>query len=249
MANIVFVAPHLDDVALSCGASVAKLARDSRVQIATVFAGFPQSELSSFAQFQHARWRLADGEAVQSRHKEDTAATAALGEGAWLTWFQYRDAIYRDPAYASDDALFGPVLESDTSLFRSIARDLDAASDAEYFVPLGIGGHVDHVIVNRAARFLALSGAIVWGYADLPYALDDDALAATLDALGGDEIREIALDEEALERRWDAVTCYASQLPVLFRDIPEPRAALEAFAGRWSTGGPVDRFWRIRPAG
>lgn len=249
MAKLVFVAPHLDDVALSCGASVAKLARGSRIQIVTVFAKIPSRKLTSFAEFQHRRWQLPEGEAVQSRHKEDTLATAALGERAWLSWLQYLDAIYRDPAYSSDDALFGRVLESDMSLIRAIAHDLDQGSDAEYFVPLGVGGHVDHVLVNRAARLLALSGATVWGYADLPYALDDDALAATLDQMEGDEIRDIALDDEALQRRWDAVSCYASQLPVLFRDIPEPRAAMEAFAHRWSTAGPVDRFWRIRPAG
>ena len=228
---------------------MAKFARDIDVEIVTVFAGMPEGELSPFARFQHERWRLADSSAVQSRHREDTRAARALGEQVRTSWLPYLDAIYRDSRYASDDMLFGCVLESDTSLIRAIADDLDQGSGTEYFVPLGVGGHVDHVIVNRAARFLALAGAPVWGYADLPYALDRNALMGKLRELDSDEIRDVALDAEAIERRWNAVSCYGSQLPVLFRDLAEPRLQFEEFANQWMADRPVDRFWRIRPAG
>ena len=37
MSTTLFLSPHLDDVAFSCGATVAKLARDGRAVVATMF--------------------------------------------------------------------------------------------------------------------------------------------------------------------------------------------------------------------
>src|SRR5438876_1587513 len=79
--NHVFVEPHFDDVALSCGGTVHALAsRGERVLVVTVFAGNPGvgTRVTDFAAGQHARW----GDAldpIAARLAEQEAAMAVLG--------------------------------------------------------------------------------------------------------------------------------------------------------------------------
>ena len=54
--------------------------------------------------------------------------------------------------------------------------------------------------------------------------------------------------EDALARKLDAVACYASQLPVIFRFTDDFRAALAAYARGLHPGGvAVERFWPVLP--
>src|SRR5579883_373196 len=116
-----FVSPHFDDVALSCGGTVAREARDGRALVVTVFAGEPADTLTSFAEFQHRRWGALD-DAVATRRREDRAAMEALG--ADYHWLDFPDAIYRGDLYRSDEDLFGSVKAPDEPLQQTIAAAL-----------------------------------------------------------------------------------------------------------------------------
>src|SRR4051794_35360271 len=91
----VYVAPHYDDVALSCGGTVAMDARTGAPLIVTVFAGQPDGSLSAFAHLQHAQWGVSEAEVIAQRRREDACAAAALGASVATRWLDFLDAIYR----------------------------------------------------------------------------------------------------------------------------------------------------------
>src|SRR3954454_9837392 len=78
----IFLSPHYDDVALSCGGTVARLAENGQTPvIVTIFAGAILDELlTEFATWKHARWGIEHVDDVQAqRQAEDLAAGAMLG--------------------------------------------------------------------------------------------------------------------------------------------------------------------------
>ncbi len=242
----VFVSPHLDDVILSCGGTVARAARVGRPTIVTVFAGIPDGDMNDFARFQHDRWQLDHESAVASRRREDEQAAKCISENVQVQWLDYLDAIYRDPGYGSEDAIFGPILPGDILLAERIHADLAKLPSRRFVIPMGSGNHVDHQIVREAGLMLLADGAEVWGYVEVPYALDSDRRNAALQNNDFDEVAQVPLDEEALSRKLKAVSKYKSQLPVLFRGRGQPDVELEGFARELGNGRAIEMLWRLR---
>jgi len=147
----IYLSPHFDDVALSCGGLVwEQVRKGDRVSIWTVCGGEPpDGELSSFAQELHARWQTGQN-APASRRSEDNASCQRLG--ARWRFFSLPDCIYRrDPAsgefmYASETALNGDLHPGDFQTIDRLRDVLQQALPPEAVVvcPLGLGRHVDH---------------------------------------------------------------------------------------------------------
>ncbi|HET9495537.1 MAG TPA: PIG-L family deacetylase, partial [Chloroflexia bacterium] len=170
---VLFVSPHFDDIALSCGAIAARLSRaGARCIGLTVFASpAPQSiELSPFARELHDKWEQAAGTTVEAinevRRAEEQAAMRLMGlEPGWL---DFPDAPYRRSAegrafYTSDEQLFGrPAPEERRDLVPRIADEIrrvaaeagGAMGRVRVYAPLGVGMHVDHQLTFAAARRL-----------------------------------------------------------------------------------------------
>jgi LmbE family N-acetylglucosaminyl deacetylase len=244
----VFVAPHPDDVALSCGGTVVTVARGSAPLVVTVFAGQPDERLTDFARAQHAGWGLTDTEVAAERRNEDRCAAAALGESVQTVWLDELDAIYRDAAYSSDAALFGKLVPADLERVDGLAETLAAFDAVEYVVPLAVGTHVDHQLLFRAGRRLAANGHVVWAYADVPYVLVPRTLDARLSTGAVREVRVTYLDDDAFERKCRAIECYASQLPVIFRDHGDFRVVLDDYARSVGGGRRAEVCWRVMPS-
>lgn len=221
-------------------------ARSSAPLIVTVFAGEPLGGASEFAAFQHERWGLNAETVTQVRRDEDLCAALALGASVRTVWLEFLDAIYRDERYSSDNQLFSRILD-DECLVEEVAASLATLDGDEYVVPLGIGNHVDHQITFQAGQRLASEGASVWAYADVPYALSSGIEVNPSHLECDTDPRLVTLDDEAQARRWDAIECYASQLPVIFRHLGDPRVALEAFGVRVGHGAVAEAFWRVLP--
>ena len=88
----IFLSPHFDDIALSCGGMAARLSRmGARCLGVTVFAA-PAPDggvLSPFAEELHGKWRGASGQTIAAinevRREEERAALRLLGlEPVWL---------------------------------------------------------------------------------------------------------------------------------------------------------------------
>ena len=248
----VFLAPHYDDVALSCGGTVAALADAGlRPLIVTGFGGAPTGPLSDFARFQHERWGLAPGAVLDARREEEACAAGRLG--AEHRWLDFPDAIYRGERYRSDPELFGELHPEDAGLADALCAAVEpllgGSGSAPYFVPLAVGGHVDHRIASDVGRRLAQAGREVWAYEDFPYAGDPagrEALAERARAVSDGDPRTRLLAPEQLERRVQAVLCYRSQLAVIFRHQGDPAESTRAYARAVGDGVAAERFWPVR---
>lgn len=243
--DAIFLSPHLDDVALSCGGRVYELAQSgARVLIATVTAGTPARAPSSFAQFQHTQWSLVE-DAVAARRQEDKAACGILG-AEWLHWDEL-DCIYRhdpvtgDPFYQSDADLFGAVASADAPLIARLADRIAALPAHDIlFAPLGLGNHVDHQLTRAAAeRAHIADGARLLYYEDYPYAQQTARFGTGKTARAQLTAHLFPLSVAAVTARIAAIVAYTSQLAMLFGSAETVAAQIEAFVS--ATGG--ERYW------
>jgi len=251
----IFVAPHLDDVALSCGGTVARHAcAGPRPLIVTVAAGVPDPASSS------AR----DARRAGRRRQEDATAAAILG--ATTRWLPYLDAVYR--GYGR--AVFGGS-RTEPDLTERIGRDLEQlrrdTGSVSVFLPLGIGDHIDHRLCASLHEPLRRAGADVWHYEDVPYVLRWTALANRIHAAHmALPCRSIAPSLEArftrmglvphvvdvtahMTRRLAAVACYKSQLAGLF-PRHDQNAQIRGYAARLVATHAAaygERFWTFGP--
>jgi LmbE family N-acetylglucosaminyl deacetylase len=234
----IYFSPHFDDAVLSSGAGIMlQQAMGQRVLIITVFGDMPPAglALSPFARQTHQKMGLPPDPrlAVGQRRAEDSAAAARLN--ADTLWLDYLDAIYRgQPAfYQSDEALFGDVHPGDFALDTELGREFIAIQEraplAAFYVPLGVGHHVDHQLCCSAGDRLAQRGANVKFYEDFPYVTRPGALEARLRELGGGMEPEYVEMSHLLTHKVEAAACYRSQLPQLFGDDQKMQEALATY--------------------
>ena len=241
-----YLAPHLDDAALSCGGQIYRQTqRGENVLVVTVAAGEPYTDIRSpFARLLHHHWGFTATEVVTRRRAEDRAACQRLGAET-LHW-TLPDAIYRlhpqshDPLYTSNDDIFGAVHPSEERLIVDLARFFSSLPDARRVVaPMAIGNHVDHQLVRTAAE--RVWGASLLYYEDYPYVQrDPQALERILQPTHQWRSYLITLSHSALVARIEAVGSYQSQISSLFNTSGQMEAAVTRHAAR--TGG--ERLWQ-----
>lgn len=245
-----FLAPHFDDVALSCGGEVARaVAAGSSAAIVTIFAAAPPPEmpLTPYARWHLAAWGAASvAEAFAARRGEDEAAATTLGASPVMLPFV--DGAFREDRYRSWDELRTRLAPADAALPAAvadtlIARDLIGPGTL-VTGPLAIGRHVDHQAVWAAMRLLAARGVRVRGYEDYPYAADAAEYRTRMAApdLAGAMAETVDISRW-LEAKVRAIGCYTSQLPSLFPDVPMPEA-VRSYGSLVAGGdGVAERFW------
>jgi LmbE family N-acetylglucosaminyl deacetylase len=246
----VYLSPHLDDAVLSCGGIIHQQAISSPPPLViTLFAGAPARDviLSSFAQFQHERW---GGQTVTRRWAEDQSALVTLG--ADYVRLNYPDCIYRGREhagewyYASEQALFGPVHPAELGLPAELAVSLTEFIPREWgttlYAPLAAGHHVDHQLTFAAALILKMQGWRVVCYEDYPYVEKEGALSQALTARRAATWQPIVvpLGETDLDAKIRAITCYESQIGVLFESVEQISERVRTYAQL--VGG--ERLWQ-----
>ncbi len=216
----IYISPHLDDAALSCGGLIREQTRaGTPVEIWTVLAGIPDlAELSDFAKVLHSVSGTGTAaETVALRRAEDQAAARIVGAKA--VHFDFHDCIYRRSPEGEwlYEGIFVPPHPAEADLPGEIARALAARLEPEDVVvcPLTIGGHVDHVTVRMAVERL---GRPLRYYADIPYLQKNWPSLLTFTGGLCSEVHPVS--EEGLRAWQESVEAYASQLGSLF-DPPE----------------------------
>jgi LmbE family N-acetylglucosaminyl deacetylase len=239
----VFLSPHFDDVALSCGGVAWELAqRCTRVAIWTVCGGeVPEGELSPFAEALHARWH-SGRDAPAQRKFEDLLSCERLGVSQRC--FSVPDCIYRrDPSsqefmYASETSLNGILQPGDFENIGVLQQEIhdNLERDATLVCPLGLGNHVDHQLTRITAEGLKRS---LWYYADFPYVLNQREQLAQLEGNGW--VSQVFTVSQAGLAAWmDSVAQHASQISTFWSSLNEMQ---QAIAGYWQEESGV-RLWR-----
>ncbi len=247
--DAIYLAPHLDDVALSCGGQVfLRCQAGESVLILTIMAGDTDKQggkataVSTFAQSLHDRWQLANN-IIAQRRAEDSRACQILGAD-YLHW-EIPDCIYRgEPGtavsyYGSEESLWGSIHPQENTLIDILAnRFASLPAHNTIISPLALGNHVDHQIVRKAAEHHF--GPNLCYYEDYPYAAAISEIKTTLQTEGiGWHNKTIPLTKAALEARYTAVAAYHSQLSTFFQDRADLESQISAYVEQ--VGG--ERIW------
>ena len=162
--EIVVLSPHPDDAALDCSDHIlAWKELGLQVSVVTVFTRLVTSSTEG-----PARDSLADLQRI--RIYEDNKAMSALG----VSWNQlgFVDAAFR---YDRENLRYSDVgrrrsTSNDQVLNVLIRTILSLRNQSVFVVPLGVGGHLDHILVREAAEG-AVDPTDLYYYVDYPYAL------------------------------------------------------------------------------
>lgn len=231
------IAPHLDDAVLSCGGQLAELtASGGRVVVVTTFTGSPAaSRLSDFARAFHRSCGLADDSAVVERRREDVIALARLS--AEHCHLGFEDAVYRPGVVDEEQDLFTAATDPDlvVAVERKVRALVKRLRPTALYCPLAIGDHVDHRIVRSAVD--RIPSVPIAYYEDIPYAIGA--------AVGGSDGHATLHVVDALnwQRKLDAVSCYVSQVRLLWGCARRMRTEVTAHARVVGGGRYAERSW------
>lgn len=237
--DYLFLSPHLDDVALSCGGFVWQItAAGQTALVATFFAGDPpRGALPPLAQKAHDLWGLHEN-VMGVRREEDVQACRTLGAD-YLHMGMF-DCVYRRhprsgaPLYPAQEDIFGAIHPADlhTSL-EELSRLVPALPPADQVVaPLGLGGHVDHQLVRIAVE--QSSAGPVCFYEDFPYCVGAKGCGPP-----STRFEVHALTRLVLEHKLCAILAYESQVEPVFSARENVRKRVTGYLHY--TGG--ERLW------
>lgn len=247
----VYLSPHLDDVALSCGGLLWEQTRAGEtVEVWSICAGEPPPGIvSPFAESLHERWET-PSLAWKHRRNEDLRSCSRLGASA--LHFAIPDCIYRRAQgdqvflYDSEESLWGPIHPAEAGLIESLADELAQAlqegpQPLQMVCPWTFGGHVDHRLTRAAAELLVLrgQGPWLWYYADYPYILKERALTDELQQQGLAEV-VFPVSGEGLIAWQDSIAEHASQISTFWPNLEAMRTAIRTYCEE--VGGV--RLWK-----
>jgi LmbE family N-acetylglucosaminyl deacetylase len=227
----IFLSPHFDDAALSCGGIIwEQVRRGAQVSIWTVCAAPPPAGgLSPFAEELHARWNTGP-QATEQRRQEDIASCARLGAAA--RHLDLHDCIYRrapngEYLYPSEESLNGGLQPLDQywidRLYQELKRDIPPR--ARLVCPLAIGNHVDHQLTRAAVERLPHR---LWYYADYPYVQrKPEQLQELLEQ--GWQTRHFRISVSGLAAWQASIAAHASQISTFWPTIPAMQEAIRSY--------------------
>ena len=228
----IYLSPHLDDAALSCGGLIwEQVQAGAQVSIWTICAGDPPDiPLSPFAESLHRRWQVSQ-DAAQERRLEDVLSCQRLG--ASFHHFTIPDCIYRQSAdrqnflYDSENAIFGPIHSDEACLIEKLSEEIASRLPvrASLVSPLALGGHVDHRLTRAAAEHL---GWHLWFYPDYPYVVKSEREIDWLRQDGWDSV-VYSISPAGLAAWQESIAAHASQISTFWPDLDAMRAAIKAY--------------------
>jgi LmbE family N-acetylglucosaminyl deacetylase len=257
-SGCVFLSPHYDDAALSCGGLLTRLSqRSAQVTMLTVFTADAANpdDTSPLAHTLRALWHTGHGqdEVYKVRAEEERGVCEALGFGS--AWLGFPEAPCRYPRMRTVDELVSPGydLRQDVAyaaLRERLGAELDAHRGACVFVPLGVG-HLDHLLVYAVVDDLITAGEVnhpVMYYEDYPYAARSGIAQRLAQVQSHTTMwpHTLALGD-ALRARFDLIQRYHSQMRMLFETESGAFDELNTYA--MSVGGgavPCERYWTSR---
>ena len=210
----------------------------------------------------------AAGETMAQRRLEDERF-AAFAEAS-IIWLDLPDAVFR--GYEGDDQLLGTPRADDPAPVDLLRREIARLEPQRIYLPLGIGGHVDHQLARDAgiallhdARRWVMPGpdysSMMAFYEDFPYAYwedfgrIEDMPGGTIPGLPADLslTAEFADVGDQLERKIRGIALYESQIERLFTDDRAMGGTVRTYAAKVAdlggvAGGAAERYWVTTPA-
>ena len=204
----------------------------------------------------------AAGDLMARRRLEDERF-AYFAEAA-VVFLDLPDAVFR--GYEGDEQLLGAPRADDTAPYDLLRREIARLEPQKVYLPLGVGGHVDHQLcrdvgvglLNESRRWVMpgpdYAGQVVF-YEDFPYSWWNEF--NRLEDLGGDVLATLPSEVsifptyadigDQIERKITGINLYESQIERLFdgpRDMGDAvRAYGKAMGVMGGVDGPAERYW------
>ncbi|WP_163785689.1 PIG-L deacetylase family protein [Myxococcus vastator] len=232
MSTALFLSPHLDDVAFSCGGTLARLkARGWTVALVTVFTRSVPHPTGFALACQTDKGLPPEVDYMVLRRQEDRDFAARMDVDA-LVWADLPEAPHR--GYDSAAALFTPPREDDGIGAEAVARLAPVVAGLRpdlVLAPQALGGHVDHVQVARLLPSLGEWASRTLWYRDTPYAVRQPGARPDPSLPAG--LRPVVVDVSAeLWRKVRGCTCYRTQVGFQFGGAEAVGPTLAAFQQR-----------------
>jgi LmbE family N-acetylglucosaminyl deacetylase len=184
---------------------------------------------------------------------------------ASIVFLDVADATFR--GYETEEEILGQPREGDIRLDSVLRREIERLEPQQVYLPLGVGGHVDHQLCREAGVDLLRSGdrwvmpgpdyaGTVVFYEDFPYALWNEF--GSIDQLGPDVFAGLpsgvslfpAFTDigDQIERKITGISLYESQVERLFDDKRQMADAVRSYGAALGALGDVsgaaERYWR-----
>ena len=200
---------------------------------------------------------------LMARRRLEDERYAYFAEAS-VVFLDLPDAVFR--GYEGDAELLGKPRVDDTAPFDLLRQEIARLEPQKVYVPLGVGGHVDHQLCRDAGLALLsegrrwvmpgteYTGKLVF-YEDFPYAhwnefgrleeLGPDVFAGLPDSVS--LFPTYADIGDQLERKIRGIALYESQIERLFdspRDMADAVRTYGATLGiLGEVDGPAERYW------
>ncbi len=258
----VFLSPHLDDAVLSCGGLIHQLVqRGEQVISITVMTGDPPDPLpdTPLVRDLHQRWQAGESP-YETRRQEDQYALQKLGvqqiQHLHLLDCPYRTDSTGQPLYTVNNHLFGRIHPDDPALFYQLPIPEGVSI---LYAPLGVGGHVDHLVVRHLVQQLPV-GLVVYYYEEYPYSASGGEARRITDGSSQQQVgaqavqtalkyfqqklqpRLTFLTEADLAAKTAAIACYESQISSFWDDAADMAVRVRRYAQEVAAPA-AERLW------
>lgn len=235
MPTALFISPHLDDVAFSCGGTLIDLVqRGWHTALCTIFTRSVPDPQGFALACQTDKGIAPDVDYMALRRAEDEQFAKIAGVTE-LLHLPHAEAPHR--GYNVAPELFVGVHEDD-QIWEHLVDDLRRV-DAAYapdliFAPQGLGNHVDHLQAIRAVLAADLASRTCW-YRDTPYIIrQPTANPSTL--LPSDLHKQGISINHTLECKIAGCCAYTTQIGFQFGGAAEVARKLRALHQREAKG-------------
>ncbi|MBS9426024.1 PIG-L family deacetylase [Photorhabdus caribbeanensis] len=255
-----FLSPHLDDAALSAGGLIHKLVSENqKVIILTFFTEYDENLTSHYLRSEHNDNMNSFIELYSKRAGEDIDFCNKLSaipiHGKILDCI-YRTDQYGEPMYKNSAMIYkGQIHKSDyaSDMAQELIDKILLNYQPDYiYAPLGIGRHVDHIIINNLVHNIKDSRKFkILLYEDFPYVLGEYPIVNP-DSLENALLRNNKFDKRAilvdidLNEKAQNILFYETQLEPLFGNKSNILISLEKYHRSINEIKVQERFWLIQ---
>ncbi len=200
---------------------------------------------------------------LMARRRVEDERFAYFAEAS-IVFLDLPDAVFR--GYEGDDQLLASPRADDVAPYALLREEIARLEPQKVYLPLGVGGHVDHQLCRDVGLALLAEGRrwvmpgpdygdMVVFYEDFPYSYWNDFRG--LEDLGPDVFAALPGDlslapsyadiTDQLERKITGISLYESQIERLFDDpramADATRAYGRAMAELGGVSGSAERYW------
>lgn len=241
--KILFISPHMDDIALSCGGTlISHINQLNDVRILSVFSEFGSEDKNDFVRsiLSNMDYNKSAGDSFGTvRRREEMALSRLINTNIILGGFN--DAAWR--CCDSEEKLFN--LAPDENLISAISSKLISInrefSPDTIFVPKGLGSHIDHIAARDAALKVFEKKKILF-YEDFPYCynLPDIQVSKPIH----DQKLSMVRTDITPFIKWKIrlINCYKSQTRFLFKSEKNMISIVKSSS--LDNGRCYEKFWR-----